>query len=133
MCLLTALSNSFSNVVEPILTVTKPDDLKLDDICNRLLDKANCRGTNVATFYAPNTKAFSLSAPKLGKTKKKCNFCGYKGHVKKDCRKKKAAAQKAKKASGKSENRKSNLSGNSTGFTSYNSGVNRWMLNSSCM
>ena len=87
---MSALSGEYNNVIELILAVTKPTDIKYDDVCAKLLNEATCQDTaNVsAVHHAGNSNRTSSKTDKL---KKHCGFCLYTRHTKDECRKKAAA------------------------------------------
>ena len=100
--LFTVLPESFNNVVEPILAVTKPADLKYDDIRACLLDESSRRdsGANVSALrFNKNARSAPGSAPRNPNVE--CFFCKRRGHVEAVCRTKEAAAKKAQEEAAK--------------------------------
>ena len=126
--LFTSLPESFNNVVEPIRAVTKPADLKFDDIRSRLIVEEIRRtsgNANVSAIRNGNSSSTSSKPSGNGKGKKKkkgkCNFCGYAGHFEAECNKKKKAAEEAQKRTGSGGNG-NGQGGNGSGNSSSNTG-----------
>ena len=153
--LLSVIPDTFANIVEPILAVTAPKDLKYDDIRSRLIDEA----TRKESPTSVSAVKVSKPATSTSSSKKKlvCNFCGYKGHVEAECRKKKAAMEDVKgkkKEKGKGKDSSGSpsssngsaavhvVSANDTSSEAahvanidllfYASGATPWMLDSGC-
>ena len=120
--LLSSIPDSYSHIVQPILAVTQPADLKYDDIRAKLLDEASrSASSNVSALSVPGR--FSSSKPdKKNKSKKKCTFCNYTGHVESDCRKKKAASEEAKAKAAQPKPKANEQSGSGPGSTTTPSG-----------
>lgn len=91
--LLTSLLFMYSNIVEPILAVTKPTDLDYNMICSRLLDDAMRKegGDNMSAVRF-NGKGSGRKATKDDA----CNFCDIKEHFEYDCHKKKKISEELK-------------------------------------
>lgn len=144
--LLIALPNTYNNIVEPILAVTKPADLKLDDVCNCLLDEAARKESPNGNVAAIRVNGNGASMSSDIKKKGKCHFCGHMGHLEAECNKKKKAMKEAREGKGSKD------SGSTTGSTSihavsadgstskaantatsfYLSGAMSWMIDSDC-
>lgn len=127
--LFTSLPESFNNVIEPILAVTKPADLKFDDLRSRLIVEEIRRtsgNTNVSAIRNGNSSSSSSKPSGNGKGNKKkkkgkCNFCGYLGHHEAECNKKKKAAEEAQKHTGNG-NGQGQGGGKGSGNSSSNTG-----------
>lgn len=141
---MSALPESYNNVIEPILAVTKPADINYDDVRAKILNEYTRRdsGASVSAIRTPdNGKSKTL--------KFKCGFCRYSGHTKTECRKKKAASNNAK-GTGKKE-KKSNTTSTSSAAVHvvnaeglapedfinvaavfYGLGSTSWMIDSGC-
>lgn len=95
--LLAAVPDSYKHIINPILAVTEPANLKYDDIRAKLLDESMRSETaNVSALQIPGRSSSSKSDKKNKNKGKKCTFCDYIGHVELECRKKKASSEEAK-------------------------------------
>lgn len=82
--LLASLPDSYNNLVEPILTITKPTDIKFDDIWAKITTEESCHIVNIFAFHSPNSLSNSASKNSkrkdVKKRKGKCNYCHKEGH-----------------------------------------------------
>ncbi|GJE99425.1 hypothetical protein PsYK624_156870 [Phanerochaete sordida] len=154
--IMTALPESYNNVVEPILAVTKPGDLKLDVVRNRLLDEAarkEAPAVAAARFTGkPQAGASSKKKDKKKQKQKKegdCRYCGKPGHWEAECLTKKANSEALKKTNPGDSKGVSNSGSASVHVVSaadgaaapeasihsaswYSSGSTPWMIDSGC-